>query len=218
MSSSKPSELRGRYSHIQVEAAEEEILLNDFDSMMDDLGVRILKPPQLDGMMAVKLHKALPISRRQAADPNMWAWLGVLYAPDLVALRWPPKDEDSLRTANRFMGDRVRQTYARLWWAAELSRVLTDYTLTEKLLSLSMFQQVNEDLFGRAFSQSRQTLEQFVRHIDGLKESQIRKFAVELTVVFSTRPPECMSDQELSSLFSKVKDSIVRKQEIEATG
>ena len=159
LGSSKPSNLRERYSHIQVEAAEEEILLNDFDSMMADLlSSDFETPTQLDGMMAVKLHKALPISRRQAADPNMWAWLGVLYAPDLVALRWPPKDEDSLRSTNRFMGDRVRQTYARLWWAAELSRVLTDYSLTEKLLSLSMFQQVNEDLFGRAFSQSRQTL------------------------------------------------------------
>ena len=58
LSSSKPSELRGRYSHIQVEAAEEEILLNDFDSMMDDLlSSDFETPTQLDGMMAVKLHK-----------------------------------------------------------------------------------------------------------------------------------------------------------------
>ena len=63
LSSSKPSELRGRYSHIQVEAAEEEILLNDFDSMMADLlSSDFETPTQLDGMMAVKLHKALPIA------------------------------------------------------------------------------------------------------------------------------------------------------------
>ena len=43
--------------------------LNDFDSMMDDLLSSDLKLTQLDGMIAVKLHKHH--QQRQAADPNM---------------------------------------------------------------------------------------------------------------------------------------------------
>ncbi len=209
LGAAKPSDHLEQYSHVQVEATEEEILLDEFDSLISEqMAAGDKTETQYDAAMAVRLHQSLPMSRRQAADRNMWAWLGVLHAPDFVARRWSPKE--GVRSANRFMGDRVRQTYSRLWWAAELSRDTDDYTVTEKLLSLSTFQQVNEDLFGRAFSQCREALEQFVHHIEGMKEADMQSFAMELTVIFSTRPPECMSAEELSALFSTVKSSIVK--------
>src|SRR5688572_22207794 len=75
----------------------------------------------IDRALTVDLHRSLPISRREAGDQLMWAWLGVCFHPRFVAHRWKPNSTpthpEALRSQDRFMGNRVRQAFARLWWA-----------------------------------------------------------------------------------------------------
>lgn len=210
LSLSRPSDILKKFAHIPIEEAEENVSLDAFDSLIAKLlAANVDADMELDAMMVVELHKALPISRRQATDQNMWAWLGVMHSPDFVARRWPTDQKSGFRSVHRFMGQPKRQTFSRMWWAAELSRSQNDYSLTNKMFSLPDFQQVYEDLFGRRFSHHRETLELFVDHVDGMKRSKMQQFAIELGVIFSTRPPDCMTSTELSSLLSEVKASVM---------
>lgn len=207
---SRPSAILKKLAHIPIEKTEEDVSLDAFDALIAKLlAASIDADTELDAMMAEELHKALPISRRQATDQNMWAWLGVMHSPDFVARRWPTDQKSGARSVHRYMGQPKRQTFSRIWWAAELSRNQNDYSLTNKIFSLPDFQQVYEDLFGRRFSHHRETLELFVDYVDGMKRSAMQQFAIELGVVFSTRPPECLTSAELSSLLSEVKVAVV---------
>lgn len=68
-----------------------------------------------------RLHELLPLTRREASDVCLWAWLGWIRFPHFVAWRWQGRPVGARRSAARFVGDRVRQCSARLWWAAELT-------------------------------------------------------------------------------------------------
>ena len=211
LSLSRPSDMLKKFAHIPIEETEYDVSLDAFDALIAKLlEANVDAETELDAMMAEELHKALSISRRQATDQNMWAWLGVMYAPDFVARRWPTDQKTGIRSLHRFMGQPKRQTFSRIWWAAELSRDKDDYSLTNKIFSLPDFQQVYEDLFGRRFSHHRETLELFVDCVDGMKRAKMQQFAIELGVVFSTRPPDCMTSTELSLLLGEVKESILK--------
>src|SRR4051794_22111296 len=50
----------------------------------------------IDRALVEPLHRALPMTRREAADPRVWQWLCVEQFPDLVWRRWsgqPPPPE-----------------------------------------------------------------------------------------------------------------------------
>ncbi|MFD0225260.1 DUF6339 family protein [Streptomyces hirsutus] len=85
-----------------------------------------------DGWLAPRLHAALRITRREAADRRLWTHLALAVAPDYVAWRHPPvpapgRKEPRINPA-RFKGTPDRQCFSRLWWAAELFRNGRDYS------------------------------------------------------------------------------------------
>jgi hypothetical protein len=86
-------------------------------------------PPASDAWLAPRVHAALRLTRREAADRRLWAWLAVVALPQYV--RWRFKGDAEKGTAlKRFFGITRDHALARLWWGAELSRNGSDYSTT----------------------------------------------------------------------------------------
>ncbi|MCW2974270.1 MAG: hypothetical protein JWN72_2543 [Thermoleophilia bacterium] len=117
---------------------------------------------QLDAALVEPVHAALAsLSRREALDARLWHSLSVAHA-DIVWRRWssgtPTTTEeiDRVLRATRempkhFLGTATlngvsRNTFARLWWVAEILRDGDDYTLARHAFSS---QQLIQSLFER---------------------------------------------------------------------
>lgn len=85
-----------------------------------------------DAWLAPRLHAALRLTRREAADSRLWNFLALAVAPDYVIWRHLPATSSDGRppavAASRFRGVHYTQTFSRLWWAAELFRDGRDYS------------------------------------------------------------------------------------------
>jgi len=159
----------------------------------------------MDRAIALDVHAALPICRRTASDRRMWAWLGIEAYPDLVAWRWKPNDADGSRTRDRFSGSLVRQTFARLWWAVELTKGDDgSRELTERMLGLPGFQDVYETIFGRSFCQYRPALEAFVEVVGERPEAVVRMVAKEFGYLTTTLLLEAMSREEIAEELERL--------------
>ncbi|WP_030735336.1 DUF6339 family protein [Streptomyces sp. NRRL F-2890] len=89
-----------------------------------------------DAWVAPRLHATLRLTRSEAADKDLWAYLAMVLAPDYVLWRHLPAGSGSERRtpvvqASRFVGGSSVQTFARLWWAAEMCRDGADYRPVE---------------------------------------------------------------------------------------
>ncbi|MFJ7259471.1 DUF6339 family protein [Streptomyces globosus] len=87
-----------------------------------------------DPWLAPRLHATLRMTRGEAADSRLWNYLAMIVAPDYVIWRHRAADADDTRgsaQAARFRGAHYTQTFARLWWAAELFRDGPDYRPVE---------------------------------------------------------------------------------------
>ncbi|MET9230565.1 DUF6339 family protein [Lentzea sp. NPDC003310] len=83
-----------------------------------------------DGWLAPRLHATLRMTRAEASNNRFWNYLAMLVAPDYVV--WRHKSEKrGVAEAARFSGIHYVQTFARLWWAAELFRDGSDYRPVE---------------------------------------------------------------------------------------
>ncbi|KIF75150.1 hypothetical protein QR77_16920 [Streptomyces sp. 150FB] len=92
---------------------------------------RETRPTAADAWLAPRLHETLRLTRREAAEKGLWTYLALGVAPDYVIWRHlsePKADGSPGRVArDRFVGPHYKQTFARLWWAAELFRDGSDY-------------------------------------------------------------------------------------------
>lgn len=88
-------------------------------------------PADSDRWLAPRVHSTLRLIPREAADRRLWAYLGVVTAPDYVRWRFT---ENARR--ERFIGRDDTQALSRLWWGAELTRNGSDYGPT--VLAFSM--------------------------------------------------------------------------------
>src|SRR5438309_1575360 len=72
--------------------------------------------PASDAWLAPRVHASLRLTRREAADRRLWAWLAVVALPRYVRWRW--RRVDAKGTAEkRFVGMMHRDhAIARLWW------------------------------------------------------------------------------------------------------
>ncbi|MFC8421425.1 DUF6339 family protein [Streptomyces sp. NPDC057236] len=119
-----------------------------------------------DGWLAPRLHAALRLTRREAADKRIWNHLALAVAPDYVAWRHPataPEGRNPRINPARFKGAPDRQCFSRLWWAAEMFRNGADYTPVVKACS-------NQDLIHNALRLSlvdhRPTAQALVRILE----------------------------------------------------
>ncbi|MEU6144169.1 DUF6339 family protein [Streptomyces sp. NPDC047081] len=83
-----------------------------------------------DAWLAPRLHAALRLTRREAADRRIWNHLALGVAPDYVVWRHATAASSGAEprvAAVRFKGSPDRQCFSRLWWAAEMFRNGGDY-------------------------------------------------------------------------------------------
>lgn len=84
-----------------------------------------------DAWLAPRIHTTLRITRREAADAQLWNHVALRIAPDYVQWRHRSKPAHGgvvpKVQAARYSGPFYTQTFARLWWAAELFRDGSDY-------------------------------------------------------------------------------------------
>jgi hypothetical protein len=81
-----------------------------------------------DGWLAPRLHATIRMTRSEAANSGLWNFLALVVAPDYVLWRHKGVTKEGERaTADRFVGVHYKQTFARLWWAAEMFRDGDDY-------------------------------------------------------------------------------------------
>ncbi|MGX9918988.1 DUF6339 family protein [Streptomyces sp. NPDC002248] len=84
-----------------------------------------------DAWLAPRLHETLRLSRREAAGKGLWTYLALGVAPDYVVWRHRSEQKADGRPGSvaraRFVGPHYKQSFARLWWAAELFRDGSDY-------------------------------------------------------------------------------------------
>jgi hypothetical protein len=88
--------------------------------------------PKTDAWLAPRVHWALRLSRREAADRSVWAYIANVVCPDYVQWRWGHSGKVA---ANRWDGPHHKQAIARLWWGAELFRNGADYRPVERLFA-----------------------------------------------------------------------------------
>jgi hypothetical protein len=165
----------------------------------------------IDGQLVEPIHGALPLTRREAADPRVWQWLCVTQFPDLVWRRWegnapPPELLHEALKANTYprflcratLNGISRNTLSRLWWTAEQ---LGDYDLAQRALSnQDMFQNIFERFFGIYPAAARACLDRFQGH----SESEIRAAAKWLQQCASTTVLESLGEDEISAILDEV--------------
>ena len=86
-----------------------------------------------DAWLAPRVHATLRLTRREAADRMVWAYLANAVTPEYVQWRWLGKT--GTVAENRFDGAVNKQALARLWWGAELFRNGPDYAPVELLFA-----------------------------------------------------------------------------------
>ena len=89
------------------------------------------RPTAADAWLAPRLHETLRLTRREAAEKGLWTYLALGVAPDYVVWRHLSEPKASAPhgsvARDKFVGPHSKQTFARLWWAAELFRDGSDY-------------------------------------------------------------------------------------------
>lgn len=90
---------------------------------------------KMDREAAPAVHRAIDISRHEAADSRIWNHLAVCEFPEFVRYRWSYEGKNAMRKKFWTYGtalDSVSSTFERLWWIAELTQEEGDYTYTRR--------------------------------------------------------------------------------------
>lgn len=107
--------------------------LDRIRDLIDDALIKFRdeRPTAADAWLAPRLHERLRLTRREAAEKGLWSYMALGVAPDYVVWRHLPEpkaDGSRGRVAReKFVGSHYKQSFARLWWAAELFRDGSDY-------------------------------------------------------------------------------------------
>jgi uncharacterized protein DUF6339 len=169
------------------------------------------KGSEIDAKLIEPLHRAIPLTLREAADMRVWHWITVRFQ-GIVWQRWPKYHQQWQETGeltgeavSRFLGRSSlngvsRNTLARLWWTAEQMSEGDDYSLArDAVKSQDRFQAIFERRFGLYPPAARACLESF----RNLSESEVRDAARWLQQCLSTTVLEHLSEAEIGALIEE---------------
>ncbi|WP_162893011.1 DUF6339 family protein [Salinibacter ruber] len=192
-----------RVAERHLESLDRTIDLSEFNEVVADHMDRYeAYDADIDGPMAVEVHRALPVTRRHAGDKGIWTYLTCIERPDFLRFRW---GEGGSVDSSRVQEMR-RNAFARLWWSAELTRRNGDYSLTEELWSKTGAQDLFEALIGRNFSHHRPGISAFIREVGNEDREHIRAVAKKLSQALMTVVLETMEEEDIRNMlqyFSK---------------
>lgn len=184
--------------------------------------------PDDDGKAAVLIYEWLgPMPPVQAADPRLWTFLSLVTFRDYSMARWPlitkewknrVRDRWLMRTGNR--RDLVRNSIARLWWAAHFTH---DFTLNRPLTSkysdpyrYTMLLLGNQDRFVAIMERDIGMIQHLVfailEHIDSDARFQTGSYAKdlmkELTLVAGYKELSFVDNQYLQEIVAEAASRV----------
>ena len=113
------------------------IELDPFEAVVDEAIEKFApRTSDIDAWLAARIHRALPLTRREASNAGVWRYLAVVRRPDFIRHRWEMSSWTTTRP--RYWSVGLRHTsiaFARLWWIAELTRDGESYELTKRVLA-----------------------------------------------------------------------------------
>ncbi len=106
-----------------------------------------------DAWLAPRVHACLRLTRREASNKEIWAYLAYRYVP-YVRWRWADEKKKTLNL-NRLLGRSLQKDNAlsRLWWGAELIRNGNDYGFVIKAFGKSYQDIPNTLMSGAGFQE-----------------------------------------------------------------
>lgn len=190
-----------------VDSIDPDIDLGDFNDTVDEYINEYEEfDPDMDGEMAVDLHRALPLTRRVAGDLGVWSYLTAVERPDFVRHRWKPNN--GLISRERFLNPIKRNAFSRLWWSAEMTVDDGDYEMTRELWSQEDGQDLFEASFGRNFSSFRPALHAFFRVVGGEDREVVREVAKKQSQMLTTVILETLSREDAAMLLEQLLDRV----------
>jgi hypothetical protein len=135
-----------------------------------------------DAWLAPRVHAALRLTRREAADRRVWTWLAVVAFPLYVRWRFPGDGEKGT-AIKRFFGRQRDHAVARLWWGAELTRNGSDYQPTVGAFKM---QDVPNTWFALKAFEHKATAVAACRVLPTMSGKQINRLATALDHVLTT--------------------------------
>lgn len=190
-----------------VEPCERRIDLSAFDRVVRELLAATSRyDAAFDALAAPRLHRALPLSRREAADPGVWRFLAVVHCPELVRHRWEFRAWAPMRA--RFWRPGTRpdsNAIGRLWWIAELCRDGDDYALAERLLAR---QPVANAAFVRAFCGYRPALAAFADVVADAPADEVEAVARRFNALLSTVVVESQTRADLADWLRRLRAAV----------
>lgn len=180
-----------------VEPLPRVIELDAFDEAITEILASTTKweSGEIDPRAAIEIHRALPLSRREAGDWGVWRYLAVVHRPDFIRHRWEFRSWATIQA--RFWRPGTRpdsNTIGRLWWVAELSAVDGDYELTRRVL---VTQSLTKSIFIRNLSDYRPAVQAAVEVLEGEPTEVAERVLLRLHRYLSTMPLEGLTREEL---------------------
>lgn len=149
----------------------DQIDLEPLRQTLDEAMARYADRPDLgDAWLAPRVHAALRLSKRQAADKGVWRYIGLVAAPDFVRWRFGSTDADGNgdpAPLDRFVGADIKHALGRLWWNAELFRNGKDYSPVTMAFE---YQDIPNNFTRAALAHHRPTARAFLDVIHGVSE------------------------------------------------
>jgi hypothetical protein len=118
----------------EVDSIGRDLDLQPLGAFVDEaMRLHVADPVASDSWLAPRVHYALRLTRREAADRSLWRHLAVASFPDYVRWRWAGRKGVAL---DRFVGPEYKHALGRLWWGAELARNGPDYATVAKMFEM----------------------------------------------------------------------------------
>ena len=178
------------------------------DELAEALACLVAEVPEhsseLDALAAPKLHAALPLTRREAADAGIWRYLAVIAHPEFIRHRYEFQSWATMRS--RFWRAGVRHdsnTFSRLWWIAELTQVDGDYSLTQRAFST---QSIAIQVFIRSFSCYRPAAAACIEALEGQPAGVVERVLPRFHAYLSTVALEGRGQEELVAQLEELID------------
>lgn len=183
--------------------------LDDLDQALDEV-ISSTRPhePAIERRAAPLVHRALRLTRRDAALPGIWRFLTVVHRPDLVRHRWAVEQWSTTRTRYWSLGLRHdSNVFSRLWWIAELTHDGDDYELTERAFSR---QGLAIQIFIRRFAWHRPAVAALLDELEDAHQDVIERVTRELAGALGTLVLEAMTPAHLRALVRDLRDDAER--------
>jgi hypothetical protein len=184
-----------------VEPLPRDVSTADFDDAIDEVLARTrpFESNEVDPSAAPRIHRALPLTRREASDIGIWRFLAVVHRPDFIRHRWEFRSWATMKTRFWDLGTRPdSNSLYRLWWIAELTATGDDYTLTEQVLRS---QSLANPVFIRSLSFFRPAVEAAVEVLADCPSAVVEQVLLKLQRYCSVVPLEGLDREAIAGVL-----------------